>query len=72
MANSEHIKWLLEGVEAWNERRRNVPGQGYVFSPDFEGAHLYRKFWEADKLNGRRKIPLAGADLRMPISSRQI
>ena len=63
MANPEHITWLLEGVEAWNERHQNVPGKGYIFSPDFEGAPLYRIFREADKLDSRSKIPLAGADL---------
>lgn len=63
MANDEHIKWLLEGVEAWNERRRKVPGQGYRFAPDFEDAPLYRIFVDADKLDDRRRIPLAGADL---------
>ena len=63
MANSEHITWLLEGVDAWNERRRKVPGQGYTFAPDFEGAPLYRIFQDADKLDSRGKIPLAGAEL---------
>ena len=63
MANDEHIKWLLEGVESWNERRRKVPGQGYPFAPDFEGASLYWMFRDADKLDRRGKIPLAGADL---------
>ena len=43
-ANSEHIKWLLEGVESWNERHQNVPGKGYLFTPDFEGAPLYWTF----------------------------
>ena len=63
MANEEHITWLLEGVEAWNERHRNVPGQGYPFTPDFAGAPLHRIFQEADKLDAQGKIPLAGADL---------
>ena len=63
MANDEHIKWLLEGVEAWNERRRKVPGQGYPFAPDFEGASLYWISRDADKLDSRGKIPLAGSDL---------
>ena len=63
MANSEHITWLLEGVEAWNERHRNVPGDGYAFTPDFKGAPLYRIFRDADKLDGRGRIPLASADL---------
>ena len=63
MANDEHIKWLLEGVESWNERHRNVPGDGYPFTPDFEGSPLYRMFQEANKLDSRGKIPLAGTDL---------
>ena len=63
MANSEHIAWLLEGVEAWNERRQKVPGQGYPFAPDFEGASLYWIFRDANKLDCRGRIPLAGADL---------
>ena len=63
VANDEHIKWLLEGVESWNERHRNVPADGYPFTPDFEGASLYRMFQEATKLDGRGKIPLAGTDL---------
>ena len=32
MANSEHIEWLLEGVEAWNRRREQED-----FRPDFGG-----------------------------------
>ena len=63
MANSEHIKWLLEGVESWNERHQNVPGKGYLFTPDFEGAPLYWTLRDAGKLDGRGRIPLAGADL---------
>ena len=63
MANPEHIAWLLEGVEAWNERHQNVPGKGYLFTPDFEGAPLYWTFREAGKLDGRGRIPLAGVDL---------
>ena len=63
MANEEHITWLLEGVESWNERHQNVPGKGYLFTPDFEGAPLYWTFREAGKLDGRGRIPLAGVDL---------
>lgn len=63
LANDEHIEWLLEGVESWNERRQKVPGKGYLFTPDFEGAPLYWTFREAGKLDGRGRIPLAGVDL---------
>ena len=35
MANQEHIKWLREGVEAWNQRRRREN-----FIPDFSGADM--------------------------------
>ena len=41
MANSEHIEWLLEGVEAWNRRREQED-----FRPDFEGADIPSKFRE--------------------------
>ena len=63
MADSEHIEWLLEGVESWNERRRNLSGEAYPFKPDFEGAPLYWMFQEANKLDGLRRIPLAEANL---------
>ena len=63
MANPEHIAWLLEGVEAWNDRRRIVPGKGYLFTPNFEDAPLFRIFQDADRLDPRGQIPLAGADL---------
>lgn len=63
MANDRHIMWLLEGVETWNKRHRIVPGEGYPFTPDFGGAPLYQIFQEADKLDSRGKIPLAGVDL---------
>lgn len=33
MANEEHIKWLREGVESWNRRRKEQ-----AFSPDFSEA----------------------------------
>ena len=63
MANDEHIKWLLEGVESWNERHQNVPGKGYPFTPDFRGAPLYWTFRDAGKLDCRGRIPLAAVDL---------
>ncbi len=41
MANSEHIQWLLEGVGAWNERRKREH-----FKPDLRGAHIPGDFGE--------------------------
>lgn len=35
MANTDHIAWLSEGVESWNERRTQSD-----FFPDFDGANL--------------------------------
>ena len=37
MANQEHVKWLREGVEAWNERREREN-----FRPDLSRAYLGR------------------------------
>ena len=67
MANQEHIAWLLEGVESWNERRNNYLPGGFRFTPDFEGADLYSAFREANKLDHQRRIPLAGVDLSQAI-----
>ena len=39
MTNSEHIKWLREGVQAWNERRKRE-----VFVPNLEGAEIPEEF----------------------------
>ena len=58
MANPEHIKWLLEGVKAWNMRRQQED-----FLPDFAGANLYEEFQKAGKLNKKRHIPLARINL---------
>jgi|GEM_PF-5272078 len=35
MANEQHLKWLAEGVEAWNKRRKQEP-----FFPDLEAVKL--------------------------------
>ena len=59
MANSEHVKWLLEGVASWNARREQND-----FVPDFEGANIYEEFAKSKKLNENSDIPLVGIDLR--------
>jgi uncharacterized protein YjbI with pentapeptide repeats len=61
MANPQHIKWLLEGVEAWNQRRNSE-----IFTPDFEGADLYDEFRKAGKLDRNGRIPLSGVDFGDP------
>jgi len=59
MANPQHIKWLLEGVDAWNARREKED-----FVPDFEGADIRAAFNAIDESSFARLIPLQGADLR--------
>ena len=59
MANSEHIKWLLEGVESWNIRREQQD-----FEPDFGGANIYEEFQKSGKLDEDGYIPLARVNLR--------
>lgn len=39
MTNSEHIKWLREGVQAWNGRRKRED-----FVPNLEGADIPEEF----------------------------
>ena len=35
MSNPQHVEWLLQGVDAWNKRRKETP-----FIPDLSGADL--------------------------------
>ena len=58
MANRKHIKWLLQGVESWNKRRKKKR-----FCPDLSDINLYTEFKKANKLNGVGNIPLAKVDL---------
>ena len=59
MANSEHIKWLLDGVESWNQRREQQD-----FKPDFVGANIYEEFHKAGKLDSDGNIPLSRINLK--------
>ncbi len=56
MANPEHIKWLNEGVAAWNERRRETD-----FTPNLQEADLQKVDLVMANLSGAK---LEGADLR--------
>lgn len=46
MGNETHIKWLLEGQDAWNARRASQD-----FYPDFWFTDLYERFRRAGKLD---------------------
>ena len=60
MANSEHLNWLLEGVEDWNARRERLE-----FEPDFENVDLYKYFQENEKLDEDGNIPLSQFNLKL-------
>ncbi len=64
MANPQHIDWLLEGVVAWNKRRKESN-----FRPDFSGYEIEKALREAGQIvtSGRanlRRADLRGADLQ--------
>ena len=61
MADNRSVSWLLEGVQAWNARREDL-GTRFL-NPDLSDVNLYWAFRDAEKLDGRGKIPLAKADL---------
>lgn len=68
MANDQHIKWLLEGVEAWNRRRERED-----FQPDFEEADIAseKAFSEAGFPNASYPGPaFFGANFRNAIFKR--
>ena len=54
MANPKHIKWLLEGVHKWNQRRDIKD-----FEPDLSDTDIYEEFRKAGKLATDGSIPLA-------------
>ena len=58
MAKSQHIEWLLEGVDVWNERREKKD-----FLPDFNGSNLSFEFYKIGKFTARDLIPLEGINL---------
>ncbi len=58
MANPEHIKWLVEGVEAWNRRRKDTD-----FKPDLSGEDIHSEFHEAGLIKPQWQLPLANINL---------
>ena len=59
MANPQHIQWLSEGVEAWNNRRENDPS----FRPDFKAAQLNSALIAAGIVDSDRRKDLTNFDL---------
>ena len=59
MANEQHINWLLNGAEYWNNKRSKCD-----FMPDFRGANLVQKFLDAKKMAFDGKFHLDRVDLR--------
>ncbi len=58
MANPEHVRWILEGPDSWNNRR-----QEDQFTPDLSGVDLDEEFQKAGKLDAQGMIPLPGINL---------
>ena len=64
MANPQHIAWLREGVQSWNERRRSLR-----FDPDLSSEDVSRALGGHDREDIRqisvslRGVNLSGADL---------
>lgn len=59
MADEQHIEWLLEGVEAWNARRK-----AKSFTPNFSGAKIHEAFQAIGRVNEKGRIELRGANFR--------
>ena len=58
MANPEHIKWLLEGVESWNNRRNDQD-----FIPDLIGEDIASKLRAAQIVTSDGEPSLSGVNL---------
>ena len=58
MADTEHIRWLLEGVESWNRRRIEQD-----FRPDLEGVEIAEELRQASIVNSNGKPCLNGVNL---------
>ena len=58
MANSQHIKWLLEGEHDWNAIRKCQ-----TFNPDFTSSDIYEDFRRSAQLDQNGRVRLNGYDL---------
>ena len=64
MANPEHVRWLLQGVEAWNERRKFQD-----FVPDLSGEDIAARLRDAQLRAEDGKPNLMGVDLSQALLS---
>ncbi len=55
----QHLEWLLEGVEAWNARRKRSE-----FLPDLENLDIHEEFKRIGNLIVLDQIPLRGINLK--------
>ena len=53
------MKWLLEGVDSWNDRRNQN-----TFTPDLSDVDIYGEFQKSGKISHDGYIPLARMNLR--------
>jgi|GEM_PF-5875513 len=58
MGNPQHLEWLMEGVESWNERRKQDD-----FVPDFSGVDIPQAFEKAGLLGSAETLNLRGIDM---------
>ena len=69
MVDPQHIEWLFDGVDAWNEWREK-DGVRNVLS--LSGTNLYQFFRNAGKLDSEGRIPLAGINFSSVFLSRSV
>ena len=74
MANPQHVKWLEEGIDTWNERRKTTTFRPDFSNHDFGGRSLFEKNRDRERKDWDRiplqtidlsKAILVGADLRV-------
>ena len=58
MADDQHVRWLLEGVRNWNERRERDP-----FTPDLSEVLFLEVFPDNNRRDANGRVPLAGVNL---------
>ena len=58
MGNAKHVSWLLEGVDAWNQRRNRSD-----FKPELAGEDVYAAFGREGSLDEDKRLPLSRIDL---------